>query len=99
MIPFGESHGQFIAQPVGFLRRDLSRLKGLTYLIGNDITLVFLSGHLLILPLGKQKFHRRRLRLTGIGSDQLALLCLDGILRIVQPLRKALRHCLSLVHM
>ena len=67
MIPFGKAHGQFIAKPVCFLRRDLSGLEGLPDLIGNDISFVFLPGDLLILPLGKQEFHRCCLRITGIG--------------------------------
>ena len=67
MIPFGETHGQLIAEPVCFLRCYLSRLEGLPDLIGNDISFVFLPGDLLILPLGKQEFHRCCLRITGIG--------------------------------
>ena len=67
MIPFGEAHGQLIAEPVCFLRCDLSRLEGLPDLISNDISFVFLPGDLLVLPLGKQEFHRRSLRITGIG--------------------------------
>ena len=42
MIPLGEAHGQLIAEPVCFLRRDLSRLEGLPDLIGDDISFVLL---------------------------------------------------------
>lgn len=38
MLSLGESHGCFIAYTVRFLRGNLSRLKGLTDLISNDIT-------------------------------------------------------------
>ena len=80
MISFGKVHGQLISESVCFLRCDLSRLEGLPDLIGNDISFVFLPGDLLILPLGKQEFHRCCLRITGIGGDQFALLSLHGIL-------------------
>ena len=39
MLPFGESHTGFISNFICFLRRNLSGLKGLADLIGNDITL------------------------------------------------------------
>ena len=87
VLSLREPHSQLAPQPICILRRDLSRLKGLSDLIGDDISFVFLTGNLLILPLGKQEFHGRRLRLAGIGSDQLALFCFDGILRIVQTFR------------
>lgn len=98
VLSLREAHSQFVPQPVGILRRDLARLKGLPYLIGDDISLVFLAGDLLVLPFGKQKLRRRCLRLAGVGSDQFSLFGLDGILRIIEPFREALCHRLALVH-
>ena len=88
VLSLREAHSQFVPQPVGILRCDLSRLKGLPDLIRDDISLVFLARDLLVLPFGKQELRRRRLRLTGIGSDKF----LDRILRIIQPLRQTLHY-------
>lgn len=98
MISLGEAHGQLIAEPVCFLRGDLSRLEGLPDLIGNDISFVFLPGDLLVLPLGKQELHRRCLRIAGIGRDQFTLLSLHRVLRVVQAFIQALGHSFSFVN-
>ena len=80
-----EAPSEFIADPIGLFRRDLARLEGLAYLIGDHIALLCSSGELPILALGKQKFHIRRLRVTGEGGHKFSGLRLVRIDRIFCP--------------
>ena len=52
MVVFGEAPGKFIADLVGFLRRDLPRFEGLPDLIRNHIAGLFPAGELPVLALG-----------------------------------------------
>ena len=52
VLAFCPAHGQLIAHLVGFFRRDLARLEGLPYLVGDDVVFLAASGGLLVLPLG-----------------------------------------------
>lgn len=51
ILSFGKPKGQFMPQPVCFLRRDLSRFEGLADLIGDHLMLLPPTGDLLILTL------------------------------------------------
>ena len=66
----GEAHRQFIAHFVGFFRRDLPRLKGLPYLVGDDIALLAAPCGLLVLPLGQKELLVHRQRAAPIAADQ-----------------------------
>lgn len=90
----GEPHGEFVADPVSLLRRDLARLEGLTDLIGDDIA-VSLAVPSCIDSLGQFEFSRRRTRIALVGGDELPVLCLVRILRIVDPVREALQDGLA----
>ena len=55
----GKLHGKLIADPVGFFRRDLSRIESLADMIGDHIFSVLWlppSDHLILL-LGEQEIH------------------------------------------
>lgn len=68
------SHRCFIADLVRFFRGDFSRLKGLAYLVCDDIVLLLSAGNMLILPFGKQKFLICCLWITLIGTDKFAII-------------------------
>ena len=74
------SHRCFIADLVRFFRGDFSRLKGLAYLVCDDIVLLLSAGNMLILPFGKQKFLICCLWITLIGTDKFAIIGFCGIL-------------------
>lgn len=74
------SHRCFIADLVRFFWSDFSRLKGLAYLICDDIVLLLSAGNMLILPFGKQKFLIRCLWITLIGADKFAIIGFCSIL-------------------
>ena len=76
MLSLRKAHGQFIADFIGFLRCDFSRLKGLANLVGNHIMLLCPSGHLQILAFGKKEFLIGGLRIAFIGTDEFAAVCL-----------------------
>ena len=80
VIAFGKSHGGFIAYLIRFLRCDFSRLKGLAYLVCDDIVLLLPAGNMLVLPFGKQKFFIRCLWITLIGADKFAIIGFCGVL-------------------
>ena len=66
MIAFGEPPGKFYAQPVGFLRCDLSGNKGLPQMVGDHIILAAHSAGLLgVLIFGEKEL--------GIGDPAVAL--------------------------
>ena len=74
------SHRCFIPDLVRFFRSDFSRLKGLAYLVCDDIVLLLSAGNMLILPFGKQKFLICCLWITLIGTDKFAIIGFCGIL-------------------
>ena len=91
MVPFGESHSQFIAQAVGILRCDLAGNKGLAYLIGDHIVRSPLSaGPSLILPLGQKKLCVSNPAITLIAGDQSAVVRLSRIFYIVNDIADGL---------
>lgn len=74
------SHRCFIADLVRFFWSDFSRLKGLAYLVCDDIVLLLSAGNMLILPFGKQKFLVCCLWITLIGADKFAIIGFCGVL-------------------
>ena len=89
--------GKFVPYAVGLLRRNLSRLKGLPYLIGDDVAFLHPSGQLPVLPLGQGKFGNGCLRLAVERGDQRAALGLIRVHAVLRPVGKALRQRLALV--
>ena len=84
MVSLGKAHCQLIAQAVGFLRRDLTRDKGLPDGIGNHIVPPAPSaGSIEILPLGKSKLRIGNPAVALIAADELAVVGLCRILHIV----------------
>ena len=74
--------GKLVADAVGFLRRNFSRLERLPHLIGDHIAFLASSGGLLVQPFCQQKFLVYRQRAALIAADQLALLGLVRVLDI-----------------
>ena len=89
--------GKFVADAVGLLRRNLSGLKGLPYLIGDDVAFLHPPGQLPVLPLGQGKFGNGGLRLAGERGDQRASLGFVRVHAVLRPVGKALRQRLALV--
>lgn len=52
VLAFGEAHTQFITDFVGKLGGDFPGLKGLPYLIGDNIACLFSTSNIIVLPLG-----------------------------------------------
>ena len=52
VFAFQKPHGKFVSDLVRFLWRDLSRLEGLTNLIGDYITFLLSTGVDTVLPFG-----------------------------------------------
>lgn len=93
------SHRCFIADLVRFFRGDFSRLKGLAYLIGDDVILLLSAGDVLILPFRKKKFFIGSLGIRLIGADKLAVISFCGILRVVSAVSQTLSDCFPFVYM
>ena len=74
--------GKLVADAVGFLRRNFSRLERLPHLIGDHITFLTTAGGLLVQPFRQQKFLIYRQRAALIAAYQLALLGLVRVLDI-----------------
>ena len=72
VLPLGKTHGQLVADFIGFLRRNFPRFEGLADLVGNHIMLLRPSGHLQILAFGEKEFLIGSLRVTLVGADIFA---------------------------
>ena len=72
MIAFQEARCKLIPNFVGFLRRYLSRSKGLAYLIGNHVSFLAAACTGLIFFFGQQKFSIHRSWVAGKCGNQLA---------------------------
>ena len=68
VFAFQKAGSKFIPHLLCFLWGNLSRLKGLPYLIGNHIAFLLPACELHILPLGKEELCIRCMRVTGIPS-------------------------------
>ena len=86
MIAFQKTLGKLIADTVRFLRCDLSRFEGLTYLIGNHIAILLSSGQLKILSLGKSEIRVGGILVAGMAGDESAILRLVRILAVIDAL-------------
>ena len=99
MVAFRPTHCRFIAHLICFFRGDFSRLKGLAYLIGDDVILLLSAGDVLILPFRKKKFFIGSLGIRLIGADKLAVISFCGILRVVSAVSQTLSDCFPFVYM
>ena len=72
VLAFGKPHCQLMSNLIGFLRCDFTRLKGLTNLICNHITLLLSASNVLILPFGQKKFFIGSLTLVPPPSHRQA---------------------------
>ena len=97
VITLQETFRKFIADTVRFLRRNLSRLEGLPYLIRNNVVFMYPARQLPVLTLGQGKFGNHGLRLAGERGDQCATLGLIRIHAVLRPVGKALCQRLALV--
>ena len=87
---FQEALRKFISDLIGLFRRDLSRLKGLPHLIGNDVVLLCPAIQRMVLAFGKQKLAGYGLRIAFIRGYQLQLIGLIGIECVVCPIPQRL---------
>ena len=99
MVAFRPTHCRFIAHLICFFRGDFSRLKGLAYLIGDDVILLLSASDVLILPFRKKKFFIGSLGIRLIGADKLAVIGFCGILRVVSAVSQTLSDCFPFVYM
>ena len=91
------SYGGFIANLIGFLRCDLTGLKGLADLIGDHIVALLSAGDVLILPLGQQKFLVSGFGVAFVGADELTVIRLFCVLGVVCAVGKTLGDGLAFV--
>ena len=87
MIAFQKTAGKFVADGIGFLRRNLARLEGLEHLIGDDLVLLRSPGISSVLAARQRKFRVGSMRIAGISGDEFAILCFARVGCIVEPCR------------
>lgn len=92
MVAFGETHAKFIADFVCKLRRDFPRLKGLPYLIGNDIACLLSACNIIILPLREHKYCLHCSWGALVRGQQFTVICFVGIFRIIGAVSKTIRN-------
>lgn len=90
MISLQKAVGKFVADGIGFLRRNFARHEGLAHLISDNFMLLRSPGVGLILATGQSKFCVSGMRITGIGGDEFTVLCFAWIGCIVEPRREGL---------
>ena len=85
VIALGEAAGQFTADAVGLLRRNLPRKKRLAEVVGDHIVHAPRpAGECGILPLGKKKFGVGHAAVTFPAGDEPAVVGLLRVLHIVE---------------
>ena len=99
MVSLRPAHCRLVAHLICFFRGYFSGLKGLAYLIGDDIILLLSAGDVLILPFGKNKFFISSLGITLIGADKFAVIGFCSILRVVGAVSQTLSDRLAFVYM
>ena len=99
MIAFQKARCKLIPNFVGFLRRYLSRAKGLAYLIGNHVPLLGAACTGLIFFFGQQKFSLHRSGVAGKCGNQLAAVGFFWIFHIIRACAQTLRNGFPLVAM
>ena len=92
MLASGKLHRQLIADPVGFLRADLSRLEGLNHTVHDNIMVWRLTapGDLMVQPLADLKFFCGGFRRTHERGHQFAAAGFLRLLVVVVPVRHGL---------
>lgn len=83
MISLQKAVGKFVADGVGFLRRNLAGFERLTHLISDNLMLLCSPGIGLILATGQSKFSVGSMRIAGICGDEFTVLCFAWVGRIV----------------
>lgn len=91
MISLQKAAGKFIADGVGFLRRNFAGFERLTHLIGDDLVLLRSPGVGLILAARQHKFRVGGMRIAGISGDEFAIPCFVWVGCIVEPRRERLQ--------
>ena len=92
---FQKPLGKLIAYAVRVLRRDLTGLEGLAYLIGDHVALLLPAGEGFVLPLGEKKLRVGGFRVAFVGGDQLAALRLFRVLGIVDAVSQTVGNRLA----
>ena len=72
------AHCRFITDLVRFFRSNFSRLKGLSYLIGNNVIFLLSACDMLILALRQKKFLIGSFWIAFVGTDIFSIICLSG---------------------
>ena len=85
LLTFGKSCGELTANLICFLRRDLSRLEGLTELIGDYVAVLYSAGVVEVLFFRHLKLRACKIRVALIGGNQLAAFCLLRVHRVIRP--------------
>ena len=100
MIALGEPPGKFYAQPVGFLRCDLSGPERLAHMVGDHIICTaHASGGGNILPLCQQKLCISSPAVTSIAGNQFSVVGLLGICHIINDVADCLTFGAALADM
>ena len=85
VIALGETLGELHADAVGFLRRDLPRLKGLAHMVGNHVVRAPRpAGEGSVLPLGKKELGVGHPAVALEAGDEPAVISLLRVLHIVE---------------
>ena len=93
MIALGKTLGKFYAQPVSFLRCDLTRAEGLAHMIGNHIIRTsHSSGRGKVLPLCQKELCIRSPAVTRIAGNEFAVICFLWICYIVDDVTRSEEH-------
>ena len=100
MLPVRKSFCQFAANSIRFLRRNLTRLKGLSYMIGKHIVFGAPSPcDSQILPPHQHKLRFRRLRCAAIACHQYAVFGFHRVFDVAERAFNRIPSSLSLADM
>ena len=99
VFTFCPAHCCFIPNLICFFRSNLSRLKRLAYLIGNDVVFLLSSCDMLILSFAQEKFFISCFGIAFIRTDKLTIIGFLCILGIVCTICQTLCYRFSLVNM
>ena len=92
------AHCRFITDLVRFFRSNFSRLKGLSYLIGNDVIFLLSACDVLVLALRQKELLIGSLGIAFVGTDIFSIICLCSILGLIRAIRQTLRHRFPFVY-
>ncbi len=75
MISLQKAAGKFVADGIGFLRRNFAGFERLTHLIGDNFMFLRSPGVGLILAARQRKLRVGGMRIAGISGDEFATPC------------------------